>query len=536
MRAWVVLLACLSELVWAERWAVGEGREGSEEGSEKAPRNGDKNDNLHPPCEAWTLLQEMMWEAVEYRTLPTHLPQQFQELLGVAEATVGVSEQLLQCPFGAATVLAIFAAVDPHMFKHVLEEFLFVVFEIPEVFPELICSGFPLFGALDWVEQTEKQTVCEQESKTFYLSLAHYLGRSRESPPALSTVAFLEDLPEECLTERAVGWLSLGLSLLESGLQEASESNLHFSSSSPTSCLLPQELRDSLQKAEALLRDESESEREKLGNYRQIESQSSHPSPILHRLLSPWPLKVLHQMARKWKESKESQSVPSTDFEDEDEGDREDDDDDDCLILIYTFPTEEIRQDVAEALRSLEEYVVNPLREEGEESIERGKGRRELPKLVVFVDSDTAEKLNELKPYTSLEIRPAIIPEEELSREMKSYSCQNGDLCASGEELPKDFHRGNFNETQFWSPAYLRISRYTAGPLFQHPALDSCGVFLKIDTDFFFTAPIQTNPNPFRKMRREAVRLGYWQIHIQGQRQTGYMEAALRFLQAGGEG
>ncbi|CAE7254027.1 unnamed protein product [Symbiodinium pilosum] len=189
-----------------------------------------------------------------------------------------------------------------------------------------------------------------------------------------------------------------------------------------------------------------------------------------------------------------------------------------CIILIYTFPTEEIRRDVKSALESLQTHFVDALGSE--------------PRLVVFVDAQSEHLLDQdVRPFTRLRITPAVIPEQELRRPMRSYSCQRGEVCTSGNEeleLAMDAHRGKVNETQYWSPTYLRISRYTAGPLFLHPALDSCTHFLKIDTDFFFTEPLQWDP--IRYMKNSGLRLGYWQIHVQGQRQEGYIEAAMSFL------
>ena len=264
-----------------------------------------------------------------------------------------------------------------------------------------------------------------------------------------------------------------------------------------------------LAKAEVLLREETI---EPIQREEADERKERHLPPVLDRLLNPeWKAsKVLHEISRKVRDAVAEQREKIDDNSEEDHQD--------CLILIYTFPTEEIRQDTREALGTLEEHFVSPLK------------LHERPKMVVFVDEATEALLDDLRPFTSLQIVPAIIPKEELTREMRSYSCQDGSNCVSGEEMPMDFHRGNVNQTQFWSPAYLRISRYTAGPLFQHPQLDSCDRFLKIDTDFFFTSPIDSSP--FKKMREAGARLAWWQMHVQGQRQTGYIEAALNFLEA----
>ena len=256
-----------------------------------------------------------------------------------------------------------------------------------------------------------------------------------------------------------------------------------------------------LQKAEDLLQKENNFGSDSRNRFQ----KPIKMPPFLERLLDrEWKVsKLLHEISGKLRAPKDGET--------EDPG---------CLILIYTFPTEEIRQDTRKALYSLEEHFVAHLE------------FHERPKMVVFVDPESEALLDtDVRPFSTLEVVPAIIPQKELMREMNSYSCQDGTDCIAGEEMPGDFHRGNVNRTQFWSPAYLRISRYTAGPLFQHPQLDSCSRFLKIDTDFFFTSAI--DGNPLKKMQDEGGRLGWWQMHVQGQRQTGYIDASLSFLKAG---
>lgn len=153
--------------------------------------------------------------------------------------------------------------------------------------------------------------------------------------------------------------------------------------------------------------------------------------------------------------------------------------------------------------------------------------------LVVFVDEATAPVLyDKLGSYTTAPLVPAVIPQEALSWPMSSYSCINGTYCQSGADVESASHRGNFSGIQYWSARYLRISRYSAGPLFLHPALDRCGAFIKIDTDTFLSAPIDRDP--LRELRREGAHLAWWQIHVQGQRQKGYMEAATTFVERRG--
>jgi len=183
--------------------------------------------------------------------------------------------------------------------------------------------------------------------------------------------------------------------------------------------------------------------------------------------------------------------------------------------MIYAFPTGEIRNDTVAALELFEKNYLAAL------------GVRHP--LIVFTDSATAPNLAaEFGRYVSAPVIPAVIPDEELKRHMLSYSCIDGINCVAGNAPQSSAHRGVVNATQFWSPDYLRISRYTAGPLFWHPALDRCGPFFKIDTDFYLTAPLEADP--LEEIRREGYRMAYWQIHVQGQRQAGYMDAALTFL------
>lgn len=216
-----------------------------------------------------------------------------------------------------------------------------------------------------------------------------------------------------------------------------------------------------------------------------------------------WPIwALLHRLSRALRRSPVAAAAP-----------------DGCLLMIYTFPTDEIRRDTVKALQALQQYYFDAL-------------GVQYP-LVVFVDEKTAETLQaDLGPHTSAPLVPAVIPREELERPMPSYSCTDGTDCQSGAAPQSSAHRGVVNKTQFWSPSYLRISRYTAGPLFRHPALDRCGAFMKIDTDFYLTAPLQRDP--IEEIKMEGSHMAYWQIHVQGQRQAGYTEASLGFLRERG--
>jgi len=343
---------------------------------------------------------------------------------------------------------------------------------------ELLEAGFPIFGALDWFSQDvysgsgELGTWCgDERSLEFRVDLTHHVQQSA-SMPAFKAVEYLgaTGSNRKCQVARAAAFLALATAL-------ASEAK----ATGP-----PEELWHFVGHAEAELKLAAVPVEQEL--------------LVLGRLWPVWTL--LHRLAV----GLAGISAPR-----EVEGG--------CLILIHAFPTEEIRANTSEALRALEKYFFAPL------------GVR-YP-LVVFTDPETATTLPEdFAPFTSAPVVPAVIPEEELTREMSSYSCIGGMDCVAGRMMQSSAHRGVENATQFWSADYLRISRYTAGPLFLHPALDQCRHFLKIDTDFYFTAPLERDP--IEMLRQEGARLAYWQIHVQGQRQAGYMHAAVSFLEQRG--
>ena len=372
-----------------------------------------------------------------------------------------------------------------------LEELLRYAFEGEASLAALVCSGFPVFGALDLladaIAESSPGSMGSEEGcfglreGQFQALLHHHLAQDTLWPgpmplPAAAALDLLQATHRQssCVAARAAATLALA-----AGQARPVGHGLCLGEASMAL----------MAKAEDLMLALAES-----------------GSLALHLLSRRWlPARLLHELSRVF------QAQLDTDTEEPSE---------ECLVLIYTFPTEEIRADVKKALRSLQANYVDSLGSE--------------PRLVVFVDAESEQLLDsDVRPFTSLRITPAVIPERELRRPMRSYSCQRGEVCTSGDtelELLMDAHRGKVNETQYWSPTYLRISRYTAGPLFLHPALDNCRYFLKIDTDFFFTQPLELDPIQY--MKNSGLRLGYWQIHVQGQRQQGYMDAALAFLKA----
>lgn len=344
-------------------------------------------------------------------------------------------------------------------------------------FFDLLDSGFPIFGAKDWLleilgGQSAFVACRDKQSLEFHAVLTHYL-RSGSRIPMLQAIEYVGamSLTGECPVGRAAALLAMALAAADpdsSGKITPLETQRHL-----------------LDRAEGLL------------------LEHRRASAVVADSDLDWPVwTLLHKL--------ESTTQPAQTSVDDDGG---------CLLLIYSFPTDEIRDDTVVALQALDK---NYLRHLGVK----------YP-LIVFTDERTAPTLEEtLGPYVSGPVVPAVIPSSELLRPMSSYSCIDGLNCVSGVEVQSAAHRGVINGSQFWSADYLRISRYTAGPLFLHPALDQCTAFLKIDTDFFFTGKMEADP--IAELRREGAQLGYWQIHVQGQRQTGYMDAALGFLELRG--
>lgn len=65
----------------------------------------------------------------------------------------------------------------------------------------------------------------------------------------------------------------------------------------------------------------------------------------------------------------------------------------------------------------------------------------------------------------------------------------------------------------FCSKGYRRAARFTAGPLYMHPALDSVTHLILIDTEFEFTHPVPWDP--FRHMFEQRTLLSFWQTHYE---------------------
>lgn len=340
---------------------------------------------------------------------------------------------------------------------------------------DVIGAGFPVFGVMAWLTEHFPSagpfgTCSDKASRDFQELLAYHLDDGSEVPmlKALQYAAAAASA-KTCPAGRASALLAVAASLADEARSGAQ---------SPVA--LDSTLEDLISRAEQLLSQHREAKGEE-------DDASAWPVwRLLHRLEAAFAGRALR--------AKELSG---------------------CLLLIYAYPTEEIRRDTVKALEALERHYLQHF--------------GVAYPLIVFTDEGTAPHVaSTLGRFTSSKVVPAVIPKAEISRPMSSYSCVDGVHCAAGHGLDIEAHRGVVNGAQYWSPDYLRISRYSAGPLFRHPALDSCSTFLKIDTDFYFVEPLERDP--IQEMQTEGSLLGYWQIHVQGQRQVGYMDAALEFL------
>lgn len=430
----------------------------------------------------WPTIRQALWEVVEARSLEGHAS---------AAHLVAIQDQASACVTGMLVVTLVLSAHLAGSGALAKSEQAFIkqahasVLQSKVAWASFLRTGFPVFGAIAWLEDelgeleaSEDGCCTDGPSVEFQRLVRKHAneGTSITSLPSLPLMQYLgvAAAAQLCPVGQAAALIllaaSLPLVLTRGVVTEAGEL---------------QDVWHIVGLAEALVQPAGRPRALRCGD-------------------TQWPVwALLHQLSRAmWSPLSASQSPLGA-----------------CIIMIYAFPTDEIRRDSADALRALEQLYFGQLRVQHP--------------LIVFTDQATATSLeSELGAFTSAPIVPAIIPHEELVRDMPSYSCVDGFDCVSGTAFESTAHRGVVNKTQFWSPDYLRISRYTAGPLFRHSALDSCGAFLKMDTDFFFTAPL--DKDPLEELRLEGTRLAYWQIHVQGQRQAGFMDAAVSFLRERG--
>lgn len=434
---------------------------------------------------SWDDLKRDMWESVESRDINTAFLDKLSMIYGkTSSCTVGIATLFAISSVHALRVGALDVADAQRNYVG--------PFELGGSIAQVVVSGFPLFGALDWLAvESQGPSLATQSaiggcgdapSAEFRLLVKHSM-KVNSPIPSLAALEYLgvASAKGTCETGQAAAVLAFAITHT-AGLQYSHES-----------------LR-LVEQADRLL----------------TRSRELAPDSLLRGWLDEWPLwALLNQVSRLANPDQVSPERRAVPFPSSLPAGG-------CILMVYAFPTMEIRNDTVRALRLLEENYFAAL------------GVR-YP-VVIFTDPLTGSTLvDDLGGLVSAPLVPAIIPAEEMTRPMSSYSCLQGTLCESGGEMPAgadEFHRGVFDDKQFWSADYLRISRYSAGPLFEHYALDNCGAFLKVDTDFFLTVPLDTDP--IEEIRREGGQLAYWQIHVQGQRQEGYMDAAVKYLRETG--
>ena len=298
-------------------------------------------------CQSWEESRKGFWEALEARR-----PWRPQAPLDFLD---------FNCPPAAVTVLAFQLLADLEAGAGLsqdrllqLEELLrhAFAFESLESLAAMLCSGFPVFGVLDWLAEILSDSVdggladcLGVRADQFHKALHHHVpprprgGRlSGPLPMPLPMAAALDFLLATrgqggCGVGRAAATLALALAELrpvggnetcqDLGLGSAAEA------AQPASAALP--LFTLLAKAQRLL----------------LEEEGSLALRLLHRR---WlPARLLHGLSRLLLPAWDSEQEPS----------------EDCLILIYTFPTEEIRRDVRKALASLQSNYVEAKGERG---------------------------------------------------------------------------------------------------------------------------------------------------------------------------
>jgi len=300
-------------------------------------------------CQRWEEGRKGFWEALEarrpWRPSKRHAaqaPLDFQDFLD------------FDCPPAAVTVLAFQLLADLEAGDGLsqdrllqLEELLRHAFETEgRALAAMLCSGFPVFGVLDWLAEEildpsdESLADCVGvRADQFHKALHHHMPAPTwlsGLPMPLPMAAALDFLLATrgqggCGVGRAAATLALALAELRpvGGDSETCQDFNLGSAAEAGPAALPLPLFTLLAKAENLL----------------LEEEGALALRLLHRR---WlPARLLHELSRLllpvsvWSAESDSEKGPSEPSED-------------CLILIYTFPTEEIRRDVRNALASLQ--------------------------------------------------------------------------------------------------------------------------------------------------------------------------------------
>lgn len=147
------------------------------------------------------------------------------------------------------------------------------------------------------------------------------------------------------------------------------------------------------------------------------------------------------------------------------------------IAYVHFSPREMARfHDLDKSLESIQEYWLD--------------NAAERWPVLIFADSASAEAQEATlrERFPRLDLRVVVIDERDLSWPMP-------------------------HEHPFCSQGYRRAARFTAGPLYLHPALDSFSHILLVDTEFEFTHAVPWDP--FRHMHEQRGQLAYWQTHYE---------------------
>jgi len=434
----------------------------------------------------WTSIKTELWESIETRSLS-------RQLLARLVLMRSLPRLFSECPLIGATVnatLATFTEDSTTTISQDTMEASFQLFRLGIPLEHMLASKIPVFNAVEWLADLSHEQAshgCDgQLAQELQSALAYHVAQGSEVP-ALHALEFVRLTPQSHMCPAGKSAALLSLALTYTNHQTGSGKSRKF-----------------IQQAEELLKAiDTQGPNELIRS-----GQQWFIWTLLRRLAQKVGGSAQQHQRRQQQQQQQQQRQRHEVLHQSPSG---------CIIIIYAFPTSEIKNDTARALLALEKHYFEHL-------------DVRYP-LVVFSDAETSQTIQkDLATFTTAPVWPAVIPDSELKRHMSSYSCVDGVHCETGNVAMNGSHRGVFNHTQFWSADYLRISRYTAGPLFMHPVLDRCGSFLKIDTDLFLTGPIHRDP--IKELQDESSQLAYWQIHVQGQRQAGYMEAAVSFLKS----
>eukprot|EP00929_Paragymnodinium_shiwhaense_P045047 TRINITY_DN23064_c0_g1_i1.p1 TRINITY_DN23064_c0_g1~~TRINITY_DN23064_c0_g1_i1.p1 ORF type:complete len:434 (+),score=38.44 TRINITY_DN23064_c0_g1_i1:209-1510(+) len=129
-----------------------------------------------------------------------------------------------------------------------------------------------------------------------------------------------------------------------------------------------------------------------------------------------------------------------------------------ALVYLHFYPAGMARfHDIRKSLSSVKEHWLDIVPDKWP--------------VIVFVDNETAASQQEelSAQFPSLDLRVAVMEEQDLNWPMET-------------------------DHPFCSRGYRRAARFTAGPMYMHPALDNITHLLYVDTEFELTHPVPWDP------------------------------------------